>query len=382
VNVSFSEDQQQLRASVRRFLNQYSSEADVRRLMDTDEGYDPSVWSRMANELGLQGLVIPEEHGGSGASWVELGIVLEEMGRSLLCAPFFSTVVLAATTVLESGDARAMRELSGIADGSTIATLALTEESGLWEEHGIELPASKGEGGYVLNGRKSYVLDGLVAHLFIVPARTPEGVTLFLVRGDAPGLTRHPLKSLDLTRKLAAIDFTDVPAEVLGAVGKGWGVLERALDLAAVGLAAEQVGVAQAALDMAVEYAKVRIQFGRAIGSFQAIKHKCADVLLDVESARSAAYYALGVASQRTEELPATASLAKAFCSDASVLATHENIQIHGGIGFTWQLAAHLYYKRAKSMELYLGDPIFHRERLIRHIDAAGIERSEVETDA
>jgi alkylation response protein AidB-like acyl-CoA dehydrogenase len=380
VNVSFSEDQLQLRASVRRFLNQYSSEADVRRLMDTDEGFDPSLWSRMANELGLQGLVIPEEHGGSGASWVELGIVLEEMGRSLLCAPFFSTVVLAATTVLESGDARAMRELSGIADGSTIATLALTEESGLWEEHGIELPASKREGGYVLNGRKSYVLDGLVAHLFIVPARTPEGVTLFLVRGDAPGLTRHPLKSLDLTRKLAAIDFTDVPAEVLGTAGKGWGVLERALDLAAVGLAAEQVGVAQAALDMAVEYAKVRIQFGRAIGSFQAIKHKCVDVLLDVESARSAAYYALEAASQRTEELPAAASLAKAFCSDASVLATHENIQIHGGIGFTWELAAHLYYKRAKSMELYLGDPIYHRERLIRHIDAAGIERSKVET--
>ena len=382
MNLSFSEEQQQLRASVRGFLNEYSSESEVRRLMATDEGFDPSVWSRMANELGLQGLVIPEEHGGSGASWVELGIVLEEMGRSLLCAPFFSTVVLAATTVLESGDARAMRELSGIADGSTIATLALTEESGLWEEHGIELPASKREGGYVLNGRKSYVLDGLVAHLFIVPARTPEGVTLFLVRGEAPGMTRHPLKSLDLTRKLAAIEFTDVPAEILGAAGTGWGVLERALDLAAVGLAAEQVGVAQAALDMAVEYAKVRIQFGRAIGSFQAIKHKCADVLLDVESARSAAYYALGVASQRTEELPAAASLAKAFCSDASVLATHENIQIHGGIGFTWQLAAHLYYKRAKSMELYLGDPIFHRERLIRHIDAAGIERSEVETDA
>jgi alkylation response protein AidB-like acyl-CoA dehydrogenase len=382
VNFTFSEDQQQLRASVRRFLNQHSSEADVRQLMDTDKGFDSLVWSRMANELGLQGLVIPEKHGGSGASWVELGIVLEEMGRSLLCAPFFSTVVLAATTLLESGDARAMRELSGIADGSTIATLALTEESGLWEEHGIELPASKGDEGYVLNGRKSYVLDGLVADLFIVPARTPEGVTLFVVGGDAPGLTRTPLKSLDLTRKLAAIDFTDVPAEVLGAAGKGWGVLERALDLAAVGLAAEQVGVAQAALDMAVEYAKMRIQFGRAIGSFQAIKHKCADVLVEVESARSAAYYAMGVASQRTEELPAAASLAKAFCSDASVFATHENIQIHGGIGFTWELAAHLYYKRAKSMELYLGDPIYHRERLIRHIDAAGIERSEVETDA
>jgi alkylation response protein AidB-like acyl-CoA dehydrogenase len=383
VNFSFNEDQQHLRASVRRFLDHYSSEADVRRLMHTDQGFDPAVWSRMANELGLQGLIIPEEYGGSGASWVELGIVLEEMGRSLLCAPFFSTIVLAATTVLASGDVRAMRaELPGIANGSTIATLALIEESGLWTEHGIELPASKEEEGYVLNGRKSYVLDGFVADLFIVPARTPDGVTLFLVRGDALGLTRSPLKTLDLTRKLAVVEFVDVPAEVLGPAGKGWDVLERALDLASIGLAAEQVGVAQAALDMAVEYAKVRIQFGRAIGSFQAIKHKCADVLMEVESARSAAYYALGAASQPTEELPATASLAKAFCSDASVLATHENIQIHGGIGFTWELAAHLYYKRAKSMELYLGDPIYHRERLIRHIDAHSMGRSGVEADA
>jgi alkylation response protein AidB-like acyl-CoA dehydrogenase len=382
VNFSFNEDHEQLRVSVRRFLDHHSSEADVRRLMDTEEGFDPAVWSRMANELGLQGLIIPEEYGGSGASWVELGIVLEEMGRSLLCAPFFSTVVLAATTLLESGDARAMRaELPGIANGSTVATLALVEESGLWEEHGIELPASKGEEGYVLNGRKSYVLDGFIVDLFIVPARTPEGVTLFLVRADAPGLTRSPLKTLDLTRKLAMVEFTNVSAVVLGPAGKGWDVLERALDLASIGLAAEQVGVAQAALDMAVEYAKVRIQFGRAIGSFQAIKHKCADVLVDVESARSAAYYALGAASQRTEELPAVASLAKAFCSDASVLATHENIQIHGGIGFTWELAAHLYYKRAKSMELYLGDPIYHRERLIRHIDAVSIERGGVEAD-
>jgi alkylation response protein AidB-like acyl-CoA dehydrogenase len=383
MDFTFSEDQEQLRTSVRRFLDHYSSEADVRRLMDTDEGYDPSIWSRMANELGLQGLVIPEEHGGSGASWVELGIVLEEMGRSLLCAPFFSTVVLAATTLLESGDARAMKAvLPRIADGSAIVTLALTEESGLWDERGIKLSASKGADGYVLNGRKRYVLDGLVADVVIVPARTPEGVTLFLVRGDAAGLNRSPLKSLDLTRKLAAFEFTDVSAEVLGAAGRGWETLERTLDLAAVGLAAEQVGVAQAALDMAVEYAKERIQFGQAIGSFQAIKHKCVDVLMDVESARSAAYYALGAASQRSEELPAAASLAKAFCSDASVLATHENIQIHGGIGFTWELPAHLYYKRAKSMELYLGDPSYHRERLIQHINTAGIGRSKVETDA
>jgi alkylation response protein AidB-like acyl-CoA dehydrogenase len=369
VDFRFSAEQEGLRSTVRRFLEEHSPEPEIRRLMATDEGYDTIVWARMAEQLGLQGLIVPEEYGGSGASWRELGIVLEEMGRSLLCAPFFSTVVLAATTILESNDAEAKhRLLPGIVDGSTVATLALHEETGGWGESGIRLEATRSEDGYALHGHKSYVLDGMVADAIIVAARTPGGVSLFVVAGDAPGLGKTPLKTLDLTRKLTRLDFTDVPGRILGAEGQGWDVLERVLDLAAVGLAAEQAGGAEAALQLAVDYAKVRVQFGQPIGSFQAIKHMCADLLLEVESAKSAAYYALWAASERTSELPAAAALAKAFCSDAFVLAAHQNIQIHGGIGFTWAMPAHLYFKRAKSMELFLGDPIYHRERLAKCI--------------
>lgn len=369
MDFALTPEQDQLRQSVRSFLDDLSSESEVRRLMDTAEGYDPVIWLRMANDLGLQGLVIPEEYGGSGASWRELGVVLEEMGRALLCAPFFSTVVLAATTLLEAGDEQAKSQsLPGIADGSTIATVAITEESGSWVESGVSLQATEAADGYVLNGHKSYVIDGLVADLIIVPARTAAGVTLFTVQGDANGLTKTSLKTFDLTRKLARLDFTDVPAQRLGADGDGWKVLETVLDFAAIGLAAEQTGGAQAALDMAVEYAKIRIQFGQPIGSFQAIKHKCADMLLEVESAKSASYYALWAATERNTEFAASASLAKAYCSDAFVSTAHENIQIHGGIGYTWEVRPHLYYKRAKTMELYLGDPLYHRERLAQRI--------------
>ena len=220
---------------------------------------------------------------------------------------------------------------SGIADGSIIATVAITEESGSWVESGVSLQATEAADGYVLNGHKSYVIDGLVADLIIVPARTAAGIGLFTVQGDANGLTKTSLKTFDLTRKLARLDFTDVPAQRLGADGDGWKVLETVLDFAAIGLAAEQTGGAQAALDMAVEYAKIRIQFGQPIGSFQAIKHKCADMLLEVESAKSASYYALWAATERNTEFAASASLAKAYCSDAFVSTAHENIQIHGG---------------------------------------------------
>jgi alkylation response protein AidB-like acyl-CoA dehydrogenase len=369
MDFALTPEQDQLRKSVRGFLERYSPESEVRRLMAAADGYDPAVWLRMATDLGLQGLIIPEEYGGSGASWIELGVVLEEMGRSLLCAPFFASVVLAATTVLESDDAAAQAELlPRIADGTTIATVALTEESGSWEETGIALSASPSADAYVLNGHKTYVIDGLIADVIVVPARTSEGTTLFTVRGDAHGLTKTALNTLDLTRKLARLDFADVEARRLGAAGQGWAIMDNVLDFAAVGLAAEQAGGAQAALHMAVEYAKMRVQFAQPIGAFQAIKHKCADVLLEVESAKSAAYYALWAASERNEEFRASASLAKAFCSDAYVLAAHENIQIHGGIGFTWEVPPHLYFKRAKSMELYLGDPPYHRERLAQRI--------------
>ena len=369
MNFAFSEEQEELRKSVRRFLEDKSSSPEVRRLMETDEGYDPAVWDQMAQQLGLQGLAIPEEYGGSGYSYVELIVVLEEMGRALLPAPYFSTVALAANALLASGDDAAKKEyLPGIAAGETIATLAITEPSGRWDEAGITLEAAKGGDGYTLTGEKSFVIDGHTAALIIVAARTGAGVSLFAVDGDAAGLTREALSTMDQTRKQAKLTFANTPAKLIGAEGEGWGVLSKTLDLAAVALAAEQVGGAQKVLEMSVQYAKDRVQFGRPIGSFQAIKHKCADMLLEVESAKSAAYYAGWAASEDNEELPVVASLAKAYCSDAYFHAAAENIQIHGGIGFTWEHDAHLYFKRAKSSELMLGDPTYHRELLAQRI--------------
>jgi alkylation response protein AidB-like acyl-CoA dehydrogenase len=369
MNFAFTDEQDELRKTVRQFLDAKSPESAVREQMETENGFDPAVWSQMGEQMGLQGLIVPEEFGGSGYGYVELGIVLEEMGRSLLCAPFFSTVVLAANTLIHSGDDAAKKtHLPGIASGETIATVAFTEPSGKWDESGITLEATAAGDGYTLTGTKMFVLDGATANLIIVAAKTGKGVSLFTVDGDASGLTRTSLSTMDQTRKQAKLEFANTPATLLGTEGEGWTTLSTVLDLAAVGLAAEQVGGAQKVLDMAVEYAKVRVQFGRPIGSFQAIKHKCADMLLEVESAKSAAYYGMWCASEMNDELPSVASLSKAYCSEAYFHATAENIQIHGGIGFTWEHPAHLYFKRAKSSELLFGDPTYHRELLARRI--------------
>ena len=375
MNFAFSEEQEELRRSVRRFLEDKSPISEVRRLMETTEGYDPKVWAQMGNELGLQSLHIPEAYGGQGYSFVELVVVLEEMGRALLCAPFFASVCLAANAILAAGtEERRAALLPGIASGETIATVAFTEANGRWDATGITMEATPdGDGGYRLDGTKMFVLDGHVANLIVVAARSAgsggaEGVSLFTVDAEAPGLTRAALSTMDQTRKQARLEFSGVPATLLGEEGAGWTALSRTLDQAAVCLAAEQVGGAQRCLDMSVEYAKVRIQFGRPIGSFQAIKHKCADMLLEVESAKSAAYYAGWVASEDTDELPVVASLAKAYCSEAYFHAAAENIQIHGGIGFTWEHDAHLYFKRAKSSEILFGDATYHRELLAQRI--------------
>jgi alkylation response protein AidB-like acyl-CoA dehydrogenase len=369
MNFAFTDEQEELRKTVRAFLDAKSPESAVREQMETEAGYDEAVWRQMAEQMGLQGLSIPEEFGGSGFTFIELGIVLEEMGRALLCAPFFATVVLAANTLLHSGDDAAKKDyLPGIASGEIIATVAFTEPSGKWDEAGIEMQATAAGDGWTLTGTKMFVLDGHTADLVIVAARTPAGVSLFAVDGDASGLTRTALSTMDQTRKQARLEFEATPAKLIGSDGDGWNVLDRVLDLVAVGLAAEQVGGAQKVLDMAVEYAKVRVQFGRPIGSFQAIKHKCADMLLEVESAKSAAYYGMWCASELNDELPSVASLAKAYCSEAYFHAAAENIQIHGGIGFTWEHPAHLYFKRAKSSELLFGDPTYHRELLAQRI--------------
>ncbi len=366
---AFSAEREEFRDMVRRFVETHAPEAAVREQMETERGFDPAVWSRMAEQLGLQGLIIPQEFGGQGFGPVELGIVLEEMGRSLLCAPYFSTVVLAVYPLLQARDDDAKTALlPGIASGETIATLAFTEPNGRWDQSGIQATARDDGAGWKIHGSKLYVLDGHTADVVLVAARTGAGVSLFHVSGDAAGLTRSPLATLDPTRKQARLELDGVEATLIGSDGAGWGVLSTVLDLAAVALAAEQVGGAQRCLDMSVAYAKERVQFGRPIGSFQAIKHKCADMLLDVESAKSAAYNAAWCASERSDELPAVASLAKAYCSDAYVHAASENIQIHGGIGFTWEHPAHLYFRRAKSTDLLFGDASHHRELVARRI--------------
>jgi alkylation response protein AidB-like acyl-CoA dehydrogenase len=383
VNFAFSEEQEELRRAVRRFLDDKSPVAEVRRLMETTDGYEPKVWSQMGNELGLQSLAIPEAYGGQGYSFVELGIVLEEMGRALLCAPYFASVCLAANAIGNAGtEEQKQALLPGIASGETIATLAFTEPNGRWDAAGITMEAAPDGDGYRLDGTKMFVLDGHTAGLIVVAARQAdsggtEGISFFTVDAGAPGLTRTALPTMDQTRKQAKLEFSGVRAELLGpgrgvspesTEGAGWAALSKTLDQAAVCLSAEMVGGAQRCLDMAVDYAKVRIQFGRPIGSFQAIKHKCADMLLEVESAKSAAYYAGWAAADDNDELPVVASLAKAYCSEAYFHAAAENIQIHGGIGFTWEHDAHLYFKRAKSSELLLGDPTYHRELLAQRI--------------
>ncbi len=369
MNFAFSEDQEELRAGVRRFLEQKSPEAEVRRLMETTEGYDPAVWSQMSDQLGLQALAIPEAFGGQGFGFVELGIVQEEMGRALLCAPYLSSVVLAANLLLVSGDEAAQAEhLPGIASGSTLATVALAEDAGRWDEEGITLRAAGTGDGFTLSGSKMFVLDGHIADLLLVPARTDAGVSIFAVDGSAEGPTSTPLRTMDQTRKQARLELVEVAGTLVGGDGAGWPILSKTLDLAAAALANEQVGGAQKVLEMSVQYAKDRRQFGRPIGSFQAIKHKCADMLLEVESAKSAAYYASSCAAEDDEDLPVAASLAKAYCSDAYFAAAAENIQIHGGIGFTWEHPAHLYFKRAQTTRLLLGDPAYHRELLAQRI--------------
>ncbi|MCU4184264.1 acyl-CoA/acyl-ACP dehydrogenase [Acidiferrimicrobium sp. IK] len=369
MNFAFSDEQEELRKAVRRFLEDKSPETEVRRLMETTEGYDPAVWKQMGEQLGLQGLAIPEEYGGSGYSYVELIVVLEEMGRALLCAPYFASVALAANLLLASGDDAAKKDLlPGIAAGTTIATVALAEASGRWDEEGVTLQATGSGSEWTLTGEKLYVLDGHTADVVLVAARTAAGVSVFAVDKGASGFTATPLSTMDQTRKQAKLTFDSTPGRLVGTDGAGWAAISKMLDLAAVALAAEQVGGAQKVLDMAVEYAKVRVQFGRPIGSFQAIKHKCADMLLEVESAKSAAYYAGWAAAEDNDELPVVASLAKSYCSEAYFHATAENIQIHGGIGFTWEHPAHLYFKRAKSSELLFGDPTYHRELLAQRI--------------
>jgi alkylation response protein AidB-like acyl-CoA dehydrogenase len=369
VPLTFTPEQEELRAVVRKFLATYSGEAQVRAQLDSDLGYDTGVWKLMADQLGIQGIAIPEEYGGAGFGFGELSVVLEEAGRSLLCSPLFATVVLAATTLLESGDVAAAQEhLPGIAEGRTVATLALLEECGRWCEDAIQARAVADGGQFRVTGSKPYVLDGANADLVIVAARTEAGVSLFAVDAKDSGVEMRALSTLDQTRRQATLVLTDAPATLVGEEGRGWSVLSRVLDVAAVALACEQVGGAARVLESTVDYVKVREQFGRPVGSFQAVKHKLADMLVELESARSAAYYATSAVESDSVDLPMAASIAKTYCSTAYYRIAAESIQLHGGIGFTWEHPAHLYFKRAKGSETLLGSPAFHRERIAQRL--------------
>jgi len=374
---AFNEEQEALRSAARDFLSDHCGPTQTRTVMETEAGFDPDVWRRIGGELGWASIIIPEAYGGVGLGYVELVGLMEEMGFTLLCAPFFSTVCLAANALLLGGTEEQKQEhLPGIAAGETIATLAHTEANGRWDASAIEVVAKREGGDFVLNGTKSFVIDGHTAHLLIVAARREgsggtEGISLFVVPADTAGIERRFLPTMDQTRKQAEIVLRNVRvpgAAVMGNEGEGWPLLSRTLDRAAVALSAEQVGGAQRCLDMSVQYAKERIQFGKPIGSFQALKHKCADMMLRVESARSASYYAGWAAAVEDAELPVLASLAKSYCSDAYFFCAAESVQIHGGVGFTWEYDVHLHFKRAKSSETLLGDAAYHRELVAQRI--------------
>ena len=370
---AFTEEQEQFRDIVGRFLRDTSATVEVRRLMDTDAGFDAKVWDRLNRELGLSAVHIPEAFGGQGFSFVELGIICEEMGRALLCAPYFSSAVLTAGAILHAGDdSRKTDLLPPLASGERRGALAVTEPNGRWDAAAIETMATRNGTAWRLDGEKSFVIDGHTADCIVVAARLPgstggNGISFFTVDGESAGLVRQLLRTVDATRKQARLTFRNVAAEPLGEPGSGAPALARVRIDAITALANEMVGGAQQMLDSAVEYTKLRMQFGRQIGSFQAVKHKCADMLLEVELAKSAAYQAAVAVAEGDPEAPALASLAKAAASDTYLRAAADCIQLHGGIGFTWDNDTHLWFKRAKSSEAMFGDAAYHRELMMRH---------------
>jgi alkylation response protein AidB-like acyl-CoA dehydrogenase len=365
---SFTDEQEDFRGILRRFLNSRSPTTEVRKLMATEAGYDRVNWKKLNEELGLTAVHIPEEYGGQGFGCVELGIVLEEMGRALLCAPYFSSVVLGATAILNAGtDAQKRKLLPAIATGDTIATFAFTEDNGAWDSSGVTMTAT----GNKLNGTKSFVVDGHTADLIVVLARQPgttgdKGLSMFTVRGDAPGLKRTPLKTMDETRKLARLEFKDVESELLGEAGQAAEPFARTMTQAIICLSNEMAGGADKLRETTLEYVQMRMQFGRPLAAFQSMKHKQADMLVEVETAKAAAYYAAAAFDAKGNDLLEAASLAKAAVSDTYVQTAIHAIQCRGGIGFTWDEDTHLWFKRAKSSEVFLGDANHHREKMMQ----------------
>jgi alkylation response protein AidB-like acyl-CoA dehydrogenase len=360
-----STEQIALADMLRDLLRNRSGEADVRRAMDSHDGHDEGLWRALA-ALGVCGLAVPEVFGGAGASLVEVSIACEELGRALSCVPYLSSVVLAQSVLLNSPDLTVQqRWLPPLASGEVIGTVALNEPQRSWHGRDSQTAATNTNGQWLLTGTKTFVPDGHAAGLVLVVARASAELGVWAVDGDARGLTRTQLPVMDQTRRLTQLVFDATPATLVTAPGEADLTLTHLLDVAAITIASECAGGAGVALEMAVDYAKTRVQFGRPIGSFQAIKHRCADMLIQAESAQSAVSYARHVLAVGTpEQLSIAAAMAKSFCADAYVYCSGENIQVHGGIGFTWEHSAHLYYKRARTNQVLFGDPVQHRARL------------------
>jgi alkylation response protein AidB-like acyl-CoA dehydrogenase len=336
--------------------------AAARRRLEAGPGYDERAWRLLASDMGLAGLGIAEDLGGAGGGLAELTVVGEELGRSLLPVPFFSSTVLAGQILAHCPDT-AGDVLAQLSAGGELAAFAGTGADGCWRPGRLPVEAEADQAAWRLRGTAEFVLDGANADHLVVAARTPAGCDLFLVAGDSEGVQCRALHTLDPTRGHASVSFDGAAGAPLTAGGGGAGPVAAALNVALVVLAAEQVGGAAACLDMAVEYAKIRHQFSRPIGSFQAIKHKLADLLLLVEMGRSAIDRALLV-EQDPARLAEAAAVAKIWCSDAFTAVTTENVHIHGGIGFTWEHDAHLYFRRARADEELQCDATVHRERL------------------
>ncbi len=355
-----SESQQILKDTARKFFAGECPITTVRKTIETGTAYDADMWRKLA-EQGFTGVIIPEEHGGMGLGKVELVLLMEEAGYALLPGPFFSTVALAAPVIDALGTAAQKKKyLEPIASGRSRSTVALVEANGSWDVSSLQLSAT----GDKLTGTKLFVTDAAVADVIVVAAR--NGV--FAVEAKAPGLHIESMKGMDLTRKIYSVEFKNTPAEKLG----GSGSLDQALNVATAALCAEMVGGMQRTLEMTVAYAKTRKQFGKPIGIFQAVQHLCADMYLETESSRSAAYYAAWALEENVPDAAAAVSVAKMYASDASRTVGNRGIQVHGGMGFTWENDIHLYYRRAKASETMLGDATFHRERIAQMVVDAG----------
>ena len=371
MNFGFSEDQELLRDTARKFLDSECPTTFVRKMMADETAHSTELWKKIA-QLGWLGIIVPEEYGGSGGNFLDLVVILEEMGKSLLPGPFFATVLLGSTAVLAGGSAAQKAALlPTVAAGNLLLTLAVAEPSGRYDAAGVTLAATSKGSDFVLSGEKLFVQDAHVADQLVVAARTgqgsspQDGITLFLVDAKAPGVRISQLKTVDMTRRQCHVAFQDVAvagAQVLGEVGKGWPIVRRVLDQAMAGLCVEVVGTAQKALDIAVAYAKERVQFGKPIGSFQAVKHKCVDMMVQVENARSLTYYAAWTVDENVPEVGQAVPMAKAYCSDMAKTVTSEAIQVHGGIGFTWEHDMHLFYRRGLAAEAAFGSAPVHRE--------------------